>query len=148
MRRSSVIIAGAVLAGSALTGVSSASAATGYDPNVARVANPANTCKSIVGSIQNAGMLLGIPVDTSGFDYSSCVTTMAKGEAVVPPPFGDPYAQCDFLVNVGAFSYPATLHNGGDMEDQLLPDLTVKNRKQCGAALFAYHAIATAVFPE
>ena len=149
MRKPLALTAGVVLAGSALVGVSPASASTTYDPNVARVANPANTCKSIPGSIEHAAALMGTTIDTSWFDYTDCVTTMAHGDAVVPPPFGDPYAQCDMLVNVfGAFSYPATLHNGADEEDQLLPDLTVKNRKQCGSALYAFHAIATAVFPE
>lgn len=57
--------------------------------------------------------------------------------------------QCDALVAFGAFSYGATLHSGegGAEEDDLLPDLTVNNRKECGSALHAFHAIAEAVFP-
>ncbi len=147
MRKTVALLAGATLAGSALVAANPAAASQTYDPNVARIANPANVCKSIPGSIENAGMVLGVPVDTSSFDYSACVATMARGKAVVEPVdvFGDPYAQCDMLVQVGAFSYPATLHNGTDLEDQLLPDLTVKNRKECGNALYAFHSIADAL---
>ena len=48
---------------------------------------------------------------------------------------------------MGAITYPATLHSGeGDrFEDFLLPDLTVRDRKECGSALYAY-TIVTA-FP-
>ena len=130
-----------------------ASAAPSYDPNVARVANPANVCKSIPGTIQyDAGVLQMPAPDLSSFSYSSCVSTLAQGKAVVEPVevFGDPYAQCDALVAGGVFSYPATLHSGeGGPEDQLLPDLTVNNRKECGNALYAYHYIADTLFgPE
>jgi hypothetical protein len=53
------------------------------------------------------------------------------------------------LVSVGAITYPATLHSGeggNPMEEFLLPDLTVRNSKECGSALYAYHTIVTA-FP-
>ncbi len=119
--------------------------AQSYNPNVTRVANPANACKSIPGSAEYAGALFGFPVDTSSFDYAACVKLLAKGDAFVLPAdeFGSPYAQCDLLVNVyHAFSYPATLHNDPTSEeDAFLPDLTVKNRKECGSALYAFHSI-------
>ena len=87
--------------------------------------------------------------DLSWFHYST--RTLAHGKAVVEPVevFGNPYEQCDMLVEIGAITYPATLHSGeGGEREQLLPDLTVRNRKECGNALYAFHAIATAVFPE
>lgn len=141
-----------VAASLALTGLfmvaDPASAAKSYDPNVARVANPANTCKSIPGTIKFDAELLGMPTpDLSWFSYKDCVTTLAHGAAVVEPVelFGNPYTECD---NIG-ITYPSTLHSGeGGEEDFLLPDLTVKNRKQCGSALYAFHAIATAVFGD
>jgi hypothetical protein len=143
----------ALLAGTALTASASlvaapASAATSYDPNVSRVANPANVCKSIPGSVTNAGALLGIPVDVSDFDYKGCVTTLARGDAFVEPAeeFGDPYVQCDMLVDMGFVSYPYTFHDTDSEEDVLLPDLVAKNRKQCGSALYAFHSIFTELF--
>lgn len=150
MRKPLIAAASTLLVGAGLAFASPASASQSYDPNVARVANPANVCASIPGSVERASSMLGIPVDLSGFDYASCVTTMAHGAAVVEPVevFGSPYAQCDMLVAVGVFSYPVTLHNGSDMEDQMLPDLTVKNRKECGNALYAYHTIASYLFAE
>jgi hypothetical protein len=125
-----------------------ASAAKPYDPNVARIANPANVCKSIPGSIEFASNAIGAPVpDLSWFDYSDCVNTAARGAHVVPG-FGSPYEQCAMLIQFGAFSYPATLHSGesGPEEDFLLPDLTVRNDRECGNALYAYHVIASTVF--
>jgi hypothetical protein len=125
-----------------------ASAAPSYDPNVTRIANPANVCKSIPGSVQHAAELLGATIDTSSFDYAGCVTMLAQGEAVVEPveEFGDPYAQCDALAQFGV-TLPYVFHDTDSMEDILLPDLQANTRKQCGAALYAFHAIFTAVGP-
>jgi hypothetical protein len=125
-----------------------AAAASSYDPNVTRIANPAKVCKSIPGSILNAGALLGIPVDVSDFDYADCVTTLARGEAFVEPAeeFGSPYAQCDFLIQNGIISLPYVFHDTDSEEDVLLPDLKANNRKQCGSALYAFHSIFTALF--
>ena len=126
-----------------LLGAAPASAKA-YDPNVARVASPANACKSIPGSAEYAGALFGFPVDTSSFDYAACVKLLASGDAFIEPAdvFGSPYEQCDLLVKFGAFSYPATLHNDPTVEEDLfLPDLTIKNRKECGSALYAFHSI-------
>ena len=147
-----LLVCGAVVASATALGAATASAAQPYDPNVARTANPANACKSIPGSIEHAAGVFGAPVpDLSWFDFGDCVRTLATGSAAVEPAeeFGSPYDQCDFLVSVGAITYPATLHSGeGDdpMEEFLLPDLTVRNRKECGSALYAYHTIVTA-FP-
>lgn len=139
------------LAASATVALSSpASAAPApYDPNVARTANPANVCKSIPGTILADAALLGMPApDLSGFDYVACVTTLARGRAVVEPVelFGNPYENCAAM----GLPYPMTLHSGevDAEEDALLPDLTVRNDKECGNALYAYHAIMTAVFGE
>jgi hypothetical protein len=153
MNKIARIVASSGLAIAALAGWSTgATAAHTYDRNVARVANPANVCKSIPGTIAFDANLLGMPTpDLSWFNYSDCVSMLAQGKAVVQPVeiFGNPYEQCDQLVAFGAFSYPATLHSGeGGEEDILLPDLTVKNRKECGNALYAFHAIADAVFPQ
>lgn len=122
-----------------------ASAATPYDPNVARVANPANVCKSIPGSVQRAAEIFGMPIDTSSFNYRECVTLLAKGDVFIEPAeeFGSPYAQCDQLEKFGVISYPDVLHEGADMEDMLLPDFIIKNRKECGSALYAYHSIVS-----
>lgn len=150
MRKYSITLAAAAITLSSLTVASShVAAAKTYDPNVARIANPANVCKSIPGTITADAALLGMPTpDLSWFSYKACVTTLAQGRAVVEPVdvFGDPYAQCDSL----GLTYPATLHSGeGGEEDQFLPDLTVKNRKECGSALYAYHLIADTLFgPE
>ena len=77
---------------------------------------------------------------------------LANGDAFVEPAeeFGSPYVQCDLLVNTyHAFSYPATLHNDPTSpEDAFLPDLTVKNQKECGSALFAFHSIFQFFPPE
>lgn len=149
MRKIPMSFAAASLALSGLIALAGpASAAKSYDPNVARVANPANVCKSIPGTITADAELLGMPTpDLSAFSYRDCVKTLARGEAVVEPVelFGDPYQECD----KSGITYPATLHSGeGGEEDALLPDLTVKNRKECGNALYAFHAIATAVFGD
>lgn len=142
------LLTGTALVASTALVAGPASAATSYDPNVTRIANPANTCKSIPGSVANAGALLGIPVDVSDFDYAGCVTMLAQGDAFVEPAeeFGDPYAQCDLLVDMGFVSYPYTFHDTDSEEDLLLPDLMAKNRKQCGSALYAFHAIFTELF--
>ncbi len=152
-RSTKLLVSGALITAVAGIGAGSVSAKTPYDPNVARIANPANVCKSIPGTIAFDAAVLGIPTpDLSWFNYADCVNTLARGKAVVEPVeiFGNPYEQCDGLVAVGAITYPATLHSGeGDpQEDSLLPDLTVRNRKECGNALYAYHAIATAVFGD
>ena len=152
-RNSKILIGGAIITSATVLGAGTASTATPYDPNVARIANPANACKSIPGSIQHAAGVLGLPApDLSWFDYGHCVRTLATGSASVEPTgeFGDPYAQCDFLVSIGVITYPATLHSGegGDpLEEFLLPDLTVRDRKECGNALYAYHSIVSVFGP-
>lgn len=148
---SKFVVCGAIAVSATAIGTATASAKEPYDPNVARISNPANACKSIPGSIEHAAGVFGAPVpDLTWFDYDNCVRTLATGSAFVEPAeeFGSPYVQCDFLVAVGAITYPATLHSGeGDpFEDSLLPDLTVRNRKECGSALYAYHSIVSA-FP-
>jgi hypothetical protein len=153
MKTSKVLAALGVAVASLTVQAGPVGAAESYDPNIARIANPANACKSIPGTIAFDAALLGMPApDLSWFDYDECVAMLAQGNVVIEPAeeFGDPYAQCDALVAFGAFSYPATLHSGeSGEEDVLLPDLTVKNRTQCGSALYAFHVIATEVFgPE
>lgn len=152
MRRSLSVLAGLALAGSTLAAVAPASAAPKpYDPNVTRIANPANVCKSIPGSVAHASGMLGVDIDTSSFDFSDCARMLAKGDAFVEPAeeFGSPYVQCDLLLTFGV-TYPYTFHNDPDpanFEDAVLPDLTAKNRKQCGSALYAFHSIFTYVGP-
>lgn len=143
-----VLIASAAFAATSVLAAAPANAATSYDPNVTRIANPADVCKSIPGSILNAGATLGIPVDVSDFDYTDCVTTLARGKAFVEPAeeFGSPYAQCDFLVANEFIALPYVFHASESEEDVLLPDLKANNRKQCGSALYAFHAIFTALF--
>ncbi len=117
-----------------------ASAAQSYDPNVSRVANPANACKSIPGSLS----ALGLPAP-AGFDYSECVRTLAKGEAYIDGPgLGSPYDQCAALEKAGVITYPYTFYAGEGFE-RLLPDLVAKNRKECGSALYAFHTIVNAL---
>lgn len=152
MRMSKVAVAG-FAAAALVMGAAPVSAGAPYDPNVARVANPANVCKSIPGTIRADAALMEMPTpDLSWFHYASCVSTLARGAAVVEPveEYGDPYAQCAFLVSIGVLTYPSTLHSGeGGAEDAFLPDLTVRNDKECGNALYAYHLIATTLFgPE
>ena len=132
-------------------GAATASAKQPYDPNVARTSNPAHACKSIPGSIEHAAGVFGQPVpDLSWFDYDDCVRTLATGSAVVEPSESS-VARTTSATSWypwGAITYPATLHSGeGDpFEDFLLPDLTVRHRKECGSALYAYHTIVSA-FP-
>jgi opacity protein-like surface antigen len=146
MRKTHAALAAALLAGSALALAAPASAAD-YDPNVTRTANPANACASIPGSLEHAGGMLGVEIDTGDFDYAACVSTLAKGQAYVDVPgFGSPYAQCASLEAM-FLTYPYTFHAGDSLEDVLLPDLRAHNRKQCGSALYAFHAIFTAVAP-
>ena len=144
----SAAITGVAVAASTVILAAPASAAGSYDPNVTRIANPANTCKSIPGSIQYFAEMTGQTIDTSGFDYSGCVTTLARGEAFVEPAdeFGSPYEQCDRLQEFGV-TYPYVFHNGDSMEDMVLPDLKANNRKECGSALYAFHAIFTEIAP-
>ena len=141
----SAVCAAASAAAAAVLFAAPASAAAGYDPNVTRIANPANVCKSIPGSVENFAALTGQTIDTSDFDYAGCVTTLAQGKAFVEPAeeFGSPYEQCDRL----GLPYPYVFHNGPSPEDLLLPDLKATNRKECGSALYAYHAIFTLVAP-
>lgn len=144
----SAMFAGAAVAAVAASTVvvaAPASAAQSYDPNTTRIANPANVCKSIPGSIQHFAKMIGQPIDTSGFDYSGCVRMLARGEAFVEPAedFGSPYVQCDVM----GLPYPYVFHNTGSMEDMLLPDLKANNRKECGSSLYAFHAIFTAIAP-
>jgi len=125
------LVIGVVAAG----GDSASAAKPPYDPNVTRFASPATVCKSIPATVK-VDAAFGLDFDLSWFDYSDCVQTLAHGAAVL---FfgGNPYQQCDALVASGAFSYPVTLGAG----DLFLPDLTVKNRKECGNALYAFSAI-------
>jgi hypothetical protein len=136
------------VAASTLLLAAPASAGQSYDPNVTRIANPANVCKSIPGSIQYFAAMTQQTIDTSGFDYGGCVTTLARGEAFVEPAeeFGSPYVQCDMLQEFGV-TYPYVFHNGDSLEDMVLPDLKANNRKQCGSALYAFHSIFTAIVP-
>ena len=129
---------------------SPAAAAASYDPNVTRIANPANVCKGILGSVPLIAEAFGAPApDLSSFDYAGCVKAAGKGTLFAEgPDGGDPYEQCDFLTGVGAFSYGAVLHSGEDGEiDAFLPDLKVNDRKQCGNALYAYHTIFSLLGP-
>jgi hypothetical protein len=141
----SALFAGVVVAASTVAVAAPASAAESYDPNVTRIANPANVCKSIPGSIQHFAEMTGQTIDTSGFDYVGCVTTLARGEAFVEPAeiFGSPYVQCDQL----GLPYPYVFHNTDSLEDMLLPDLKATNRKECGSSLYAFHAIFTEIAP-
>jgi hypothetical protein len=122
-----------------------ASAAKSYDPNVTRIANPANACKAIPGTLET----FGIHLDDSDFSYSECVQTLARGEAVVD--FGVPYEQCAALEagveTPGGFfqiTYPYTFHAE---EGDPFPNLMAKNRKQCGSALYAFHTIESYLPP-
>ncbi len=144
----SAVITGVAVAASTVLLAAPASAAGSYDPNVTRIANPANTCKSIPGSIQHFAGMFGVTIDTSGFDYSGCVTTLARGQAFVEPAdeFGSPYEQCDRLQEFGV-TYPYVFHNTDSLEDTVLPDLKANNRKECGSALYAFHAIFTEIAP-
>jgi hypothetical protein len=151
MNKTTTMVAALCLSASAvLPYAGTASAGHSYDPNIVRIANPANVCMSIPGSIEHAAELFQMPTpDLSWFDYSDCVTMMARGEAFVEPAeeFGDPYAQCDLLQSFGV-EFPYVFHDTDSEEDVLLPDLKANNRKQCGSALFAFHAIFTGLFPE
>lgn len=142
------LFAGSALAASTVLLAAPASAAEAYDPNVTRIANPANVCKSIPGSIEHFAAMIGQTIDTSQFDYTGCVTTLARGEAFVEPAelFGSPYVQCDALAEFGV-TFPYVFHDTDSMEDVLLPDLKANNRKECGSALYAFHAIFTAIVP-
>lgn len=148
MRKLSALFAGVAVAASSVILTAPASAAQSYNPNITRIANPANVCKSIPGSIEHFAAMTGQTIDTSGFDYTGCVTMLAQGEAVVEPVevFGDPYAQCDALAQFGV-TFPYVFHNTDSLEDMVLPDLKANNRKQCGSALYAFHAIFTEIAP-
>ena len=150
IKKSAVVAAICIGAGVLTTFAGSAAGKAPYDPNVARIANPANVCTSIPGSVEHAAELLGMPTpDLSWFDYDDCVRTLAQGEAFVEPAdeFGSPYVQCDVLQSFG-ITLPYTFHDTDSLEDQLLPDLVAKNRKECGSALYAFHTIFTALFPD
>lgn len=143
--KTTALLAGVAFAASTVLVAGPASAAKAYDPNLTRIANPANVCKSIPGSIQHFASMTHNVVDTSGFDYASCVTTLARGKAFVEPAaeFGSPYVQCDRL----GLTYPYVFHNTDSQEDMVLPDLKANNRKECGSALYAFHAIFTQIAP-
>jgi len=112
MKKLSALFAGVAVAASSVIVAAPASAAGSYDPNVTRIANPANVCKSIPGSIEHFAAMTGQTIDTSGFDYVGCVTTLAQGEAFVEPAeiFGSPYVPCDALAEFGV-TYPYVFHN-------------------------------------
>ena len=148
MKELSALLGVAAVAATSVIVAVPASAGEPYDPNVTRIANPANVCKSIPGSIEHFAAMTGQTIDTSGFDFTGCVTTLARGEAVVEPAevFGSPYVQCDALAEFGV-TYPYVFHNTDSLEDVLLPDLKANNRKECGSALYAFHAIFTELGP-
>lgn len=141
-----------IAAGGIAVGAGPASASPTYDPNVARPATAVNACTSIPGTVRADAALFGFTPDLSSFSLGGCISTLSRHQAYASDineetgqPYGDPYAQCDLLVGVGALHYPSTLHSGenGAEEDDLFPDLTVTDRTTCGNALYAFHAITT-----
>jgi hypothetical protein len=83
-----------------------------------------------------------------GFDFSSCVRTLAGRVPNLDSPnpdFQDPYKQCAAL-EVGVASpfgllkidYPYTFHAE---PDDPFPNLRAHNREQCARALFTFHTI-------
>src|SRR3712207_9334028 len=72
----------AALAGS----VASASAAPAGNPNATKIANPAQACAAIPGTLAQFG------ITPAGFDFTSCVRTVAG--RVPNLPAGNPYQQC------------------------------------------------------
>ena len=67
MKKLSALFAGVAVPASSVIVAAPASAAGSYDPNVTRIANPANVCKSIPGSIEHivvgAGRIKTGPAD-------------------------------------------------------------------------------------
>ncbi len=120
------------------TSTSAASAAPSGDPNVTRVATPADACASIPATVAAFGL------SATGFDYTSCVRTLAGG--VPDLPAGDPYEQCAALEQgietpFGPLkvTYPGYVFHS-DPSDPF-PNLRVNNREQCARALYALHTI-------
>jgi hypothetical protein len=124
-----VVAVGAAAALSTLP-VNVASAAPKGDPNATRTANPAQSCAAIPATLAQFGL------EPEGFSFKSCVRTIAG--RVPDVAFGDPYEQCDALVEAGIISYPYTFHAGpGDP----FPNLRAHNQKQCARALWTFHTL-------
>ena len=120
------------------TSTSAASAAPSGDPNVTRIANPANACAAVPATLAQFG------ITPQGFSFSSCVRELA-GRVPDVPGQGSPYQQCAALEGgvqtPGGFiqvSYPYVFHNApGDP----FPNLQANNREQCARALYTFHTI-------
>jgi len=138
-------LAGAAASAAVLTALSvtGAAAAPAGDPNVTRIANPAQACAAIPATLAQFG------VTPEDFDFNSCVTEIAKQVPDLEPVaiFGSPYAQCARLeageqTPGGLFqiTYPYVFHaEPGDP----FPNLQANNREQCARALFAFHTIGS-----
>jgi hypothetical protein len=117
--------------------VSGAAAAPAGDPNVTRIANPAQACAAIPATLAQFG------VTPEDFDFVSCVSDLAGRVPNVA--FGSPYDQCAMLEagiqTPGGFfavTYPYVFHaEPGDP----FPNLQANNREQCARALYTFHTI-------
>lgn len=127
------------------TSVGTASAAPAGNPNATKVANPAQACAAVPGTLAQFGL------EAEGFDFSSCVRTVSG--RVPNLPFGNPYEQCAALEQgvetPGGFlqvTYPYVFHaEPGDP----FPNLKANNREQCARALWTFHTIESYLgFPE
>jgi hypothetical protein len=138
-------MAGAAASAAVLTAMSvtGAAAAPSGDPNVTRVANPAQACAAIPAT------LAGFGITPEGFDFSSCVKDVA---AQVPNvAFGNPYEQCALLeegvegpFGVLKVTYPYVFHSEpGDP----FPNLQANNREQCARALYVFHTLESYLPP-
>lgn len=129
------------------TSVGTASAAPAGNPNATKVANPAQACAAIPGTLAQ------LDIEPAGFSFSSCVRTVSGRVPDLPPPFGNPYEQCAVLeegvMTPGGLmrvTYPYVFHaEPGDP----FPNLRANNREQCARALWTFHTIESYLeFPE
>jgi len=109
------------------------------DAEAVRTANPAQACASIPDTLAQFG------VTPEGFDFTSCVRTLAG--RVPDLPFGSPYQQCAALEagmespeGFFSISYPYTFH--AELGDPF-PNLRAHSREQCARALWAFHTLAS-----
>lgn len=124
-----------------------AAAGPNYDPENEKPATPGQACRAIANTIEFVGPIVGLDPDDVDFSVGACASDLAKRDFTFSF-FGTPVQeQCALLQGFG-IEWPYTFYEeevGGI--DDLLPELTARNDKECTHALYAYHTIVNLI-PE
>ena len=113
-----------------------------YDPEKEKPATPGQACRAVQNIIDALAPDAGVE-----FSVGECASALAKRDFTLSF-FGTPVQeQCAMLEGFG-IEWPYTFYEEevGTIDD-LLPELTARNSKECTHALYTYHTIVTLV-PE